>query len=118
MDCKCCVFVICGKSHLSQCEECKKKDNIFDVTIIKPKLKWYQAHIQLIRDFPWIRLGIELYCLISIGIWIMCAYLDYTKLVDFKQNSYINKIISGFLILSVIVIFCYLDAIDKLIRNK
>lgn len=63
-------------------------------------------------------LGIELFGLVAIGVWITCSYLDYTKFVDFKQSSLINKIISGFLMLSVVIIFGYVDAINKLARNK
>ena len=75
-------------------------------------------YFQLIRDYPEIRLGIELFCLVAIGVWIVCAYLDYTKLYNFKYQCLINKIICGFSISSVIIIFGYFDAIDKLARNK
>jgi hypothetical protein len=85
---------------------------------ISVKYKWYEFHIQLIRDYPEIRLEIELFCLVVIGVWIICAYLDCIKLYDFKQNSLINKIISGFLMSSIVIIFGYLDVIDKLARNK
>lgn len=124
MECKCCIFNIQGITHLSQCEECKKQKKSINITNqtnqipVKYKFKWYEFHIQLIRDYPEIRLWIELFCLVAIGVWIICAYLDYIKFVDFKQECLINKIISGFLMSSVIIIFGYLDAIDKLARNK
>ena len=127
MECKCCVFGIQGIGYLSQCEECKKQKksiNIINITNqtnqipVKYKFKWYEFHIQLIRDYPEIRLGIELFCLTAISVWIICAYLDYTKLYNFKYQCLINKIICGFLMSSIIIIFGYLDAIDKLARNK
>jgi hypothetical protein len=79
------VFGIQGIAYLSQCEKCKKQKksiNIINITNqsnqipVKYKFKWYEFHIQLIHDYPEIRLGIELFCLIAIGVWIMCAYLD------------------------------------------
>jgi len=66
-------------------------------------------------------LCIELFSLVAIGVWIICAYLNYTKFYNFKYQCLINKIICGFIMSSVIIIFCYLNAIDKLawleIRN-
>ena len=68
MVCNCCVFNIQGITHLSSCEECKIIANQISV---KYKFKWYEFHIQLIRDYPEIRLIIELFCLVSIGVWIV-----------------------------------------------
>lgn len=121
MVCNCCIFNIQGITYLSQCEECekqKKSINIINQIPDKYKFKWYEFHIKLIRNYPEIRLGFKLFCLVAFGVWIICAYVDYTKLYDFKQSLLINKIISGFLMFSVVIIFGYVDAIDKLAGNR
>ena len=121
MECKCCVFNIQGITYLSQCNECvkqKKTISITKLTQVEYKFKWYELHIKIIRDYPEIRLGVEIYCMISICIWFICAFLDYTQIVNFKQYNLISNIISGFLMLSVIFIFGYIDAINKLANDK
>lgn len=55
----CCIFNVQGIAYLSQCEKCekckkqKKLTNIINQTnqfSVKYKFKWYEFHIQLIRD--------------------------------------------------------------------
>lgn len=118
MTCKCGVFSIQGITYLAQCVECKNNTVHTNHVPTEYKFKWYEFHIWIVRDCPKIRLGIELYCLVAICIWFWCAFLDYFKLVDFTQSSLINKIISGYLILSTILAFGYIDAIGKLACKK
>lgn len=52
----CCIFNVQGIAYLSQCEKCKKQKkltNIINQTnqfSVKYKFKWYEFHVQLIRD--------------------------------------------------------------------
>jgi hypothetical protein len=105
------------------CEFCKSGlDNITNstnstnITNSNHVYKWYNHHVVLLKNNPELRLGIELFCLIGFAIWLIIAYLQHCKIIDFNDNyyKYIRVGITSFLMFYTVILFTYLDALNKL----
>lgn len=117
MNCNCAILFLDNKKYLVKCPNCKNKidENIIDENNVshKYKFRWYEKHVELIRDNPHLRTGVELLLLIGWTILLVICWFEWLKITSLFGNIVLN-IIGTIFVIWLIILFCYLDTYQKL----
>lgn len=119
MICSCAILFLDNKKYIVKCPDCKKiSDTIFeDNNNNKYKFRLYEKHIEILRDNPHLRMGIELLLLVGWTLALGLCWMEWFGITSSLGNP-IHKIIGLIFAGWVIVLICYLDAVQKLINNS
>jgi hypothetical protein len=121
MVCKCATLFLDNKKYLVKCNDCKNiigsTDNELDgKSDNKYQFRWYEKHIEIQRDNPEIRMGIELLLLIGWAFMLGLCWLEWLKITSSFGNFTLN-LIGTICTIWIILLFGYLDAYQKLCTN-
>jgi hypothetical protein len=124
MTCNCAILFLDNKKYLVKCISCSNISNSIDNKSnneindeFKYKFKWYEKHIEIYRDCPQIRMGVELILLIGWVFMLGLCWLQWLKITGTFGNFTLNMI-GTICFFWIICLFGYLDSIQKLRTNS
>jgi hypothetical protein len=114
MNCYCAIFFIDGKKFISECDKCKNQPINVPIKYI---FKWNELHIKILRDYPTIRLFIELFILCGYTLWALIIYLKHFEIFDITTMNILNKLLIFYFMIYIIILFSYIHGVTELHKN-
>lgn len=120
MSCECAIFAKDNAQYFIQCNECARNNTplptslYYNSNVLNLNTPWHLYHVKYIKNNSWIKKYLNIFCICGLIFWLGLCYNE-NAIKNLNSNSTIRLLITIFLTLYIIILFGYIDAINKLV---